>query len=194
MFTYSKMQSVKYTEAPHSHYAVTYYTSVLWTRARQLMLQYQTEEIFDANEVIPGLYIGSLEAVYAKKELEKQGITHVVAVLAGFQPPFPESFEYLVIGAMDSVCTELNKTFEEINGFIQECFALDGKVLVICMAGRSRSATAVCAYIMKTLGVSPIKAINLLQRGRNIVDPNPAFKQQLAEYFKYNGMDLSEHE
>jgi len=67
-----------------------------------------------------------------------------------------------------------------------------GNVFVHCMAGISRSATIVIAYLMKMKKCSMIhvilsnliQALNKVKRRRNIVNPNKGFLQQMAEFEK----------
>ena len=52
------------------------------------------------------------------------------------------------------------------------------------MAGASRSATIVIAYLMWTKKMKFIDALNYTQSKRNIVDPNLGFKEQLKMFEK----------
>lgn len=50
--------------------------------------------------------------------------------------------------------------------------------------GKSRSATIVCAYLMRTYGVSPDEALEQLCEGRPVCSPNPGFMEQLRVYHR----------
>ncbi|KAJ0797969.1 putative phosphoric monoester hydrolase [Helianthus annuus] len=73
--------------------------------------------------------------------------------------------------------------FDDCFGFINEA-KRTGSVLVHCFAGRSRSATVVVAYLMKTHGMSSSKALNLVKSKRSVVAPNAGFILQLQSYEK----------
>lgn len=53
-------------------------------------------------------------------------------------------------------------------------------VVFNCAQGKSRSATAACAYIMATRGVSAAEALAMVKERRPFVQPNPSFMVQLV--------------
>lgn len=59
-----------------------------------------------------------------------------------------------------------------------------GKVLVHCQAGISRSATICIAYLMHHKGLSLDEAYDFIQARRSVISPNMNFMRQLAEYEK----------
>ena len=50
---------------------------------------------FQASKITDNLYIGDIYSLYQKDLLKKNGITHVVSVVLGITPPFPNDFKYL---------------------------------------------------------------------------------------------------
>lgn len=50
--------------------------------------------------------------------------------------------------------------------------------------GKSRSATAVCAYLMYRYGLSPDEALAKLREARPFCEPNDGFMKQLELYHK----------
>ena len=58
--------------------------------------------------------------------------------------------------------------------------AAEGRVLVHCMAGRSRSVTLVIAYLMKHARMRLADAFAVVKARRPIALPNVGFWQQLA--------------
>ncbi|KAF9994679.1 dual specificity phosphatase 12 [Entomortierella chlamydospora] len=97
-------------------------------------------------------------------------------------PRFPGEFTYKIIAVPDMDETNLIKYFPETHTFIQGALDQGGKVLVHCMAGASRSVTIVCAYMMKTKGMSAAEALLAVQALRPIADPNDGFIKQLLLY------------
>ena len=165
-------------------YSLLYFISDIYTKANCILKSYQNNDnTFEANEIMSGLYLGNINSVYDHKKLKELGITHIISVLAGFEPPFPNDFEYLVINALDTTNTILHKNFKTSNQFIEEAFENNGKVLVHCMAGRSRSATILAAYIISKFGMNTETAIKSMQSKRNIVQPNNYFMSQLNNYY-----------
>jgi hypothetical protein len=65
-----------------------------------------------------------------------------------------------------------------MNNFIDS----NERVVVHCHAGISRSATAVIAYLMKTLKLDLEQAFKFVQSKRHVVCPNFSFMGQLRSY------------
>lgn len=55
-------------------------------------------------------------------------------------------------------------------------------VLVHCMAGMSRSATIVCAYLLATTSMNTQEAISFVRSKRPIIQPNYGFEKQLRSW------------
>lgn len=63
----------------------------------------------------------------------------------------------------------------------------NGGVLVHCQAGMSRSATVVCAYLMRELRLDPVEAVTFLREKRPVVDPSETFWHQMGLYYLADG-------
>jgi protein-tyrosine phosphatase len=74
--------------------------------------------------------------------------------------------------------------FEESNSYIDDIKAKNGIVFVHCLMGKSRSATLVIAYLMKTLKMKFLEAYEHVKKARKIIFPNFGFLKQLREYEK----------
>eukprot|EP01122_Echinamoeba_exundans_P011738 TRINITY_DN4776_c0_g1_i1.p1 TRINITY_DN4776_c0_g1~~TRINITY_DN4776_c0_g1_i1.p1 ORF type:complete len:355 (-),score=57.65 TRINITY_DN4776_c0_g1_i1:69-1133(-) len=132
-------------------------------------------------EILPGLYIGSMAAAKNLSRLKELGITHVVTIAAG-PASFPGDFDYLLIDIGDAPWEDIKQYFPNIISFIENCLDNGGKVLVHCVVGASRSATAVIAYLMKKQGMRYDDALKFLRKKRPFVWPNLGFQQQLIAY------------
>lgn len=175
---------IKFDDSTTTDYNVVYYANNVYVKTNCILRQYMnTDGIFEADNIVDSIYLGNINSVYDIKKLKELGITHIVSVIAGFIPPYPEDFNYLVINALDTVNTELFENFNTANEFISEALDNDGKVLIHCMAGRSRSATIVSAYIIKTFGMDAKNTVNSVKSKREIVQPNDAFVKQLEKYY-----------
>ena len=179
-------KNIEYINIESTDYSLVYYAFDLYTKCNCLYKYYSNNENnFEANEIIYGLYIGNLNSVYDINGLKNEGITEIISVIAGFEPPYPNDFNYLIINALDNENTNLMKSFEKTNEFIQKAFYENKKVLIHCQAGRSRSATILAAYLIKTFGMNSKTVLEIIKSKRSIIQPNKYFSKQLEEYYNY---------
>ncbi|TNN82424.1 Dual specificity phosphatase DUPD1 [Liparis tanakae] len=138
------------------------------------------------NEVWPNLYIGDAATARHKSLLVDLGITHVVNAADGplhidTGPHFYKdtSIRYHGVEAADCKEFDLSPFFTETADFIHDALQLNGKVLVHCARGISRSATLALAFLMIREGLSLVEAVEAVRRHRNIL-PNVGFLNQLC--------------
>lgn len=132
--------------------------------------------------VIDGVYIGSQDAAINLAALNEYKITHILNVATGIKNAYPDQYNYLNIELLDVPETNIRQVFTRTNEFIQQAIALNGRVLIHCNAGISRSASIVLAYL---LGIHRMKyedAYELLKTARSNIRPNDGFVQQLKSY------------
>lgn len=142
-----------------------------------------------SQQVIPKLWLGGRKAAHDVAQIDAMGVSHVLCVGgkslaygAVYEPPFPDKLTYKVIDVEDMADPEqvalLKATIESAIEFID--IGRDaGGVYVHCMAGASRSASTVCAYLMKRHGLSLEEALAVTRLARPCVNPNPGFTQML---------------
>lgn len=177
-------KSISYEDVDNNKYPLIYYSHFLYNKIHSNLRYYNIlSNDFDANEIIEGLYLGSLSAVYNYEHLKQNNITHIISIIPGFTPPYPNDFEYMIVNALDDEQTNLFNVFEKTNKFINKAYEENGKILVHCAVGRSRSATIVCAYIIDSFGMNVDYVLNVVKEKRNIVEPNSSFLKQLQEYY-----------
>jgi protein-tyrosine phosphatase len=135
------------------------------------------------NEVVEGLYVGSLGAASDDDLLKKDGITHLVSVIES-PVPDPNGRKHMVIAVDDwpSDAEKLARAFEPSYRWIAEALANKGRVLVHCFAGVSRSATVAAAFLMQSNKVPSVNdALDLIRKARHCIMPNSAFLIQLRK-------------
>eukprot|EP00475_Leptophrys_vorax_P017342 TRINITY_DN24005_c0_g1_i2.p1 TRINITY_DN24005_c0_g1~~TRINITY_DN24005_c0_g1_i2.p1 ORF type:complete len:268 (+),score=7.45 TRINITY_DN24005_c0_g1_i2:344-1147(+) len=131
------------------------------------------------------LYLGNVYSASDRELLDKLGIKSIISIASNLGPPkFPESYKYTEISILD--CSDVN-----IRTHFDRCFtAIDegikaGGVLVHCVAGMSRSATIVIAYLMKKKGLSLRESFAHVKKCRPIAQPNYGFMRQLEQFEAY---------
>jgi protein-tyrosine phosphatase len=90
----------------------------------------------------------------------------------------------LPLDLLDSAEQDIKQHFQKSNEFIENCLRKDGKVLVHCHAGISRSSTIILAYLIKHQNMSFEDALAHAQTKRTKINPNPGFRKQLKEFEK----------
>jgi hypothetical protein len=90
-------------------------------------------------------------------------------------------FKYLRIAIPDCGSIRLKEYIPVVFSFIDEALSSGGRILVHCFAGKSRSASFVIAYLMKTQGLNFNDALIYVQDRRQVVEPNLGFGLQLKE-------------
>ncbi|XP_011841413.1 PREDICTED: dual specificity protein phosphatase 13 isoform X2 [Mandrillus leucophaeus] len=151
---------------------------LLWVR--------QAAMLNHIDEVWPSLFLGDAYAARDKSKLTQLGITHVVNAAAGkFQVDTGAKFyrgmslEYYGIEADDNPFFDLSVYFLPVARYIRAALSIpQGRVLVHCAMGISRSATLVLAFLMIYENMTLVEAIQTVQAHRNIC-PNSGFLQQL---------------
>ena len=131
--------------------------------------------------MIPGVYLGDYKDALNAEQMEKLGITHVLTVLLGSEPRYPDRFRYMTVRAQDHHSQDLLSYLEELHAFIDEG-KREGAVLVHCRVGQSRSAMVMASYIMKEKGWNKFEALEYLKSIRSKIKPNRSFLDQLEAY------------
>jgi len=89
---------------------------------------------------------------------------------------------YMRLPASDSGSQNLKQYFSEAINFIECARASNGKVLVHCQAGVSRSPSIVAAYLISRSRKTLSEAFSFIKDRRSIVAPNINFMGQLLEF------------
>ena len=135
-----------------------------------------------ASKIFDFLYLGSEWNASNLEELQANGVTHILNVTREIDNFFPAVFKYLNIREYDVEETDLLQYWETTYRFLKECVDGGGRVLVHCKMGISRSASTVMAFAMKHFSWSLQEALSHTASLRSVVNPNPAFREQLVTY------------
>lgn len=141
--------------------------------------------------VFPGLFISDAEAAAQYAELRSKGITHVAVVARSCKAHFPGAFRYLTVDLLDDGTDNLLPHLNRCFAFLDEAFHAHGRVLVHCLAGQSRSASIVTAYLMRTWHLPFSLALQIFKATYPHASPAENFCEQL-QVFEAAGFSLDE--
>lgn len=135
------------------------------------------------SEILPSLYLSGA-GVAIPCVLDKLKVNFVVNA-APELPDTPLSDSnplYLRVNVLDKGEVDLKTYFNEVADVIEEVRESDGKTLVHCVAGVSRSASLCIAYLMKHMGMTLRDAYHHVKNARPQIRPNIGFFRQLIAY------------
>ena len=151
---------------------------------------FSDEPLLPMNQIEENLYLGNLEAARDRDLLQEKGITHVLSILDTFRymERF-EGFEYMQIEMPDFPNANILQHVPQALSFISNSLK-QGKILVHCAAGVSRSASIVIAYIMVKNEYNFNTAKDFVKSKRSCIWPNPGFQRQISsikhgDYIQY---------
>ncbi|GMT18994.1 hypothetical protein PFISCL1PPCAC_10291, partial [Pristionchus fissidentatus] len=134
-------------------------------------------------EIVPGLFLGSLRDATDEEQLKRNKIKSIVSVHdLTASHPLHDSLRVFRLPLSDCPSVDIAKHFAETNEFIHASRLRDENVLVHCLAGVSRSAAVVTAYLLTVTDLSYFSAISLVSARRPLVNPNFGFRMQLARF------------
>jgi predicted protein tyrosine phosphatase len=140
-----------------------------------------------ASEILPGkLFLGSGRDADAIDDLLDKKITHVLNVTSEWKenPDFKAhdiSFQRIVI--KDFVTESIEQHFEVAFEFIDRAMMQqDGRILVHCVIGKSRSSSVVIAFLMSRHKMTLSEAVAHVKKTRDMIRPNDNFLAELQRY------------
>ena len=133
------------------------------------------------SQITANIYLGNLFDAQNIQKLLKLGIKKVLSLITDTQLlKYPDEIEHKLIKIEDYPKENIIQYFYECLLFIDD----NKKVLVHCVAGASRSATIIVAYIMWKNQLEYSEAIKLVEQIRPIICPNYGFIRQLEMFEK----------
>ena len=133
------------------------------------------------SQITANIYLGNLFDAQNIQKLLKLGIKKVLSLITDTQLlKYPDEIEHKLIKIEDYPKENIIQYFYECLLFIDD----NKKVLVHCVAGASRSATIIVAFIMWKNQLEYSEAIKLVEQIRPIICPNYGFIRQLEIFEK----------
>ena len=134
------------------------------------------------DQITPEVYLGNSSSATNISTLKNLGINKVLSIMDCGSPKYndEDNITHKTISAADICSQNIIKYFGECLNFIKG----KEKVLVHCMAGASRSASVVIAYLMWNNKMTFHHALNFVKEKRFVIYPNAGFKEQLQLFEK----------
>jgi len=150
-----------------------------------------TNPDLQVGNILPELYLSSVDVAAELTQIETLGITHVLNVASNKIEYFADKLIYKHVRIMDLPQTHLTKYFPECFQFINDAISSGGRVLVHCMAGVSRSAAVVIGYLMTAKQMTFDEAYEFVKEKRPVIRPNDGFMEQLKQFDATNFYNAS---
>ncbi|KAJ1148945.1 hypothetical protein NDU88_001769 [Pleurodeles waltl] len=148
------------------------------------------------DQITPSLYLSNASVARHRGLLSAKRITCVINATLDVQRPSWPGVDYLRVPVADLPHAQLSDYFDRVADRIRMVERRNGRTLVHCMAGVSRSATLCMAYLMKYEGVTLKEAHHWVRSRRPAICPNIGFWRQLIAYehqlFGKNSVKLAE--
>ncbi|KAI8360282.1 catalytic domain of Map kinase phosphatase 5, partial [Mortierella sp. GBAus27b] len=137
--------------------------------------------------ILPNLYLGAEHNALDVRTLKRLGITFVLNVAIEIaQEAIRGGVEFRSL-AWTHHQKNLLHDFPAAFALIDEAVAShngNGKALVHCQLGVSRSASLVIACVMRSLNVGLTEAYDFVKQKSSVISPNMSMMYQLAEFEK----------
>ena len=141
------------------------------------------------SSITSNIFIGSDN--FTEEDLKKNNITHIINISCKKDIKY-NNITSLFINLPDGGNPHNGKAIDDYFplaiDFIQNAIDNNGKVLVHCHMGISRSATLVMAYIMNINKLPYEKVLLMVRNKRPIIDPCFVFIWKLLEYQRKLGI------
>jgi len=135
----------------------------------------------EASLILPYLYLGAEKHANNKDFLLKFGITYIINVTVECRNFFPELFTYGNFLLRDNNEEDIYETVEGAYNFIDNVKNRNGKVLVHCYLGMSRSVSVVIYYLMKSQSWPLKQALEFVKSKRIVANPSSGKILKLIE-------------
>lgn len=147
-----------------------------------LPVQFWPPTLSGLSRVTSSLYISNGAAANNKVMLSGNQITSIINVSMKVANTHYEDIQYLQVPVTDTPVSCLSDFFDPIADHIHTVEMKQGRTLLHCAAGVSRSATLCLAYLMKYHTMSLLEAHAWTKACRPIIRPNSGFWEQLIHY------------
>uniref|UniRef100_A0A0R3S5W4 Dual specificity protein phosphatase n=1 Tax=Elaeophora elaphi TaxID=1147741 RepID=A0A0R3S5W4_9BILA len=153
-------------------------------RSLKRLLEWRGRSWYGMSKILPYLYLGGLRDANDVEQLREKQIGYIVSIheLSEHIGGNIEDRNILHIHMPDMPEANISEHFAETSAFIHRARLSKKSVLVHCIAGVSRSACIVAAYLIAACDMSYAAALAYIVSKRPCANPNFGFRMQLAKY------------
>ncbi|KAL4158448.1 hypothetical protein PRNP1_004224 [Phytophthora ramorum] len=157
-----------------------------------------TSAVHFPNEIVDGfLFLGNFWQANSAEVVDALEITHIVnmGAITDQRNKF-ENVEYLDVAIKDNVDVDITQEFGPTIEFIHKAAEENGRVLIHCVQGVSRSSTICIWYVMLKTKCTLSAAYSHVLKCRPLIFPNRGFMAQLIanERALYGDQSVTEDE
>jgi len=134
------------------------------------------------SQITDYIYLGEEASSTNKEKLQELGIKNILIAAAFLEKHYPKDFNYAYFDLDDFPDADIYKYLDEMVNFIEKSVMNKEKILIHCVSGMSRSASAVIAYMIKSKKMEYQDAFDFVKSKRKIICPNSGFVEQLKKY------------
>ena len=145
-------------------------------------VQFPQPLVSGLSQITSSLYISNGVAANNKLMLSSNQITSIVNVSVEVVNTLYEDIQYVQVPVADTPMSRLCDFFDPIADHIHSVEMKQGRTMLHCVAGVSRSAALCLAYLMKYHTMSLLDAHTWTKSCRPIIRPNNGFWEQLIRY------------
>lgn len=135
-------------------------------------------------QISPCLYLCSGNAAANRHLVYSRAVTCIINATVEIPNSNWSDIDYFKVPVPDLPHVPLSLYFDTVADRIHQTGKKNGRTLVHCVAGVSRSATLCIAYLMKYHRLSLLDAHEWVKMRRPVVRPNMGFWRQLIDYEK----------
>jgi len=134
------------------------------------------------------IYLGNAYNAADYYYLKNFGITGIVNACNEISNYFENDFEYFKIDILDINNSSIYKFFDPFITFVENILENDGKIMIHCYMGSSRSAILVVLYLIKYKSYTMDDSIHFITDKRNRVNINVTYIEELKKYLNNNNI------
>lgn len=134
-------------------------------------------------KILPNLFLGSIFDATDPEQMDANEVTDIICVHGMRQTKYGEKpYNVFYININDSPGENISAHFYDAIVFIHEARLKKRTVLVHCLAGVSRSASIIAAYLVAITNLNYPLALTYVTKRRPCADPNFGFRMQLYRF------------